>query len=424
LSPGSHPGSFEGTCLVNRFPRLLMLGFDAPTRESIRDTLTPRGIRVVEALGDADVIVVGAPAAVSPEVAQAVVGGLGLVAVGAPEGLALLGATAHVTPTSVCTRAQAETAWPDEDLLARVDVSALTSHTAYAGEFTALLRAGANVVAAHGSCGDGRVVLLGASGSPALLEMAIFHAARRRTVESTGSSVAMDPAWLDLKNAVLELREMQIKDGSIPSVEHHARARALVTRIDSDLVSLAPTFAHDADYFAALSKDLDAWVAGGFGVPDFYDSIVAFAPAAERRDGMKHLVLFPMYTQNGSPDRLFEAVLIEVIWPEFIADLEGGRVLQQALPLDPVPRLHAWVRHALGRAVPRDGGDAGGAGVHVGGDLPRPRGCSLPPGARRGGSGDPLGASARRGADAHRPSTHRRDLRDVGPDPRPHPHAW
>ena len=309
---------------MNRFPRLLMLGFDAPTRESIRDTLTPRGIRVVEALGDADVIVVGAPAAVSPEGAQAVVGGLGLVAVGAPEGLALLGATAHVTPTSVCTRAQAETAWPDEDLLARVDVSALTSHTAYAGEFTALLRAGANVVAAPGSCGDGRVVLLGASGSPALLEMAIFHAARRRTVESTGSSVAMDPAWLDLKNAVLELREMQIKDGSIPSVEHHARARALVTRIDSDLVSLAPTFAHDADYFAALSKDLDAWVAGGFGVPDFYDSIVAFAPAAERRDGMKHLVLFPMYTQNGSPDRLFEAVLIEVIWPEFIADLEAG----------------------------------------------------------------------------------------------------
>ena len=30
-----------------------------------------------------------------------------------------------------------------------------------------------------------------------------------------------------------------------------------------------------------------------------------------------------MYTQNGSPDRRVEAVLIEVIWPEFIGELEA-----------------------------------------------------------------------------------------------------
>ena len=30
-----------------------------------------------------------------------------------------------------------------------------------------------------------------------------------------------------------------------------------------------------------------------------------------------------MYTQNGSPDRRFEAVIIEVIWPEFIGELEA-----------------------------------------------------------------------------------------------------
>jgi hypothetical protein len=30
-----------------------------------------------------------------------------------------------------------------------------------------------------------------------------------------------------------------------------------------------------------------------------------------------------MYTQNGSPDRHIEAVLLEVVWPEFVAQLEG-----------------------------------------------------------------------------------------------------
>src|SRR5664279_369193 len=31
-----------------------------------------------------------------------------------------------------------------------------------------------------------------------------------------------------------------------------------------------------------------------------------------------------MYTQNGSPDRHVEAVLVQVIWPDFVADLEAG----------------------------------------------------------------------------------------------------
>jgi hypothetical protein len=33
-------------------------------------------------------------------------------------------------------------------------------------------------------------------------------------------------------------------------------------------------------------------------------------------------VVFPMYTQNGSTDRHVEALIVEVIWPEFIARLE------------------------------------------------------------------------------------------------------
>ncbi|HAM27805.1 MAG TPA: hypothetical protein DCP11_14220, partial [Microbacteriaceae bacterium] len=47
-------------------------------------------------------------------------------------------------------------------------------------------------------------------------------------------------------------------------------------------------------------------------------------PQKQRVDGLRHLVVFPMYTQNGSTERLVEAVLIEVIWPKFIAELEAG----------------------------------------------------------------------------------------------------
>ena len=59
-------------------------------------------------------------------------------------------------------------------------------------------------------------------------------------------------------------------------------------------------------------------------MPDFYDSVVAFAPAQQRVDGLPHLVVFPMYTQNGNPGRQVEAVLLEVIWPDFVAELEAG----------------------------------------------------------------------------------------------------
>ena len=62
----------------------------------------------------------------------------------------------------------------------------------------------------------------------------------------------------------------------------------------------------------------------GFTVPDFLDSLTAFQPQRSRRNGALHLVVFPMYTQNGSTNRLVEAVIVEVVWPEFIAALEAG----------------------------------------------------------------------------------------------------
>lgn len=136
------------------------------------------------------------------------------------------------------------------------------------------------------------------------------------------SALATEPAWLDLKSAATAIQVLQAHDGSIPDPADHAEAALHCARIRTSLVELAPAFPHDTDYLNAARADLEKWEAQGFGVPDFLDSLVAFHPEQHRVDGLTHLVVFPMYTQNGSPDRLIEAVLFEVVWPDFIARLE------------------------------------------------------------------------------------------------------
>ncbi|WP_353651567.1 DUF6421 family protein [Nakamurella sp. A5-74] len=133
-----------------------------------------------------------------------------------------------------------------------------------------------------------------------------------------------DTRWLALKDAVSSIRPLQIKDGSIPDAENHALATGLVDRISTSITELAPEFPHDHAYLTALVADFRRWADDGFAVPDFLDSLVAFAPANNRVDGLPHLVVFPMYTQNGNLDRNVEAVLLQVIWPEFVAELEAG----------------------------------------------------------------------------------------------------
>lgn len=138
----------------------------------------------------------------------------------------------------------------------------------------------------------------------------------------TAAEAEHTPAWTTLKTAATQLQQIQAQDGSVPDAADHPRAVALVDDIVRAVSALAPLFPHDDRYLAASIVDFVRWRDGGFGVPDFLDSLQAFQPREHRVDGMRHLVVFPMYTQNGSRDRHVEALLVEVIWPEFIARLE------------------------------------------------------------------------------------------------------
>ena len=134
--------------------------------------------------------------------------------------------------------------------------------------------------------------------------------------------VAAHPAWLTLKSAVAELQPLQSQDGSVEKAK--PRAAKLIATICESVATLAPLFPHDAGYLTALRGDFERWVREDLGIPDFLDSLEEFQPQQHRINGLRHLVVFPMYTQNGSTNRLVEAVLVEVIWPEFVAELEAG----------------------------------------------------------------------------------------------------
>ncbi|GAA1907419.1 DUF6421 family protein [Streptomyces sodiiphilus] len=146
---------------------------------------------------------------------------------------------------------------------------------------------------------------------------------------SSAARVVDQPAWARLKGAVEVIRTAQSADGSVDFSAEGAPSRTEllreVERVAAAVRELSPLLPHDADYHHALVADLRRWAEDGFGVPDFLDSLMAFRPAEQRTDGRCHLVVFPMYTQNGNPDRNLEAVVVRVVWPRWLAELERTR---------------------------------------------------------------------------------------------------
>ncbi|GAB2977369.1 DUF6421 family protein [Nocardioides montaniterrae] len=129
-----------------------------------------------------------------------------------------------------------------------------------------------------------------------------------------------DARWTALREAIGAFQAHQQADGSAPGAPS-----ALMDTIRSCVGELAERFPHDGAYLEVLDADLERWQADGFGTPDFLDSLTAFHPSTGRADGRGHLVVFPMYTQNGSTERHLEAVLIHEVWPDWLAELERTR---------------------------------------------------------------------------------------------------
>ncbi|MET3960997.1 hypothetical protein ABIE44_000931 [Marmoricola sp. OAE513] len=235
------------------------------------------------------------------------------------------------------------------DLLARVERAAFyRSGALELGEgVRAVLRTSATAdpagvpVMATTEAGRGRVVVLADSdlfGDDCLDDLdhrdlwvdtitwAAHSAFARAGGEVRPAAVVDDPAWRRLKSEVDALRLLQEPDGSIDLTVHDpAIPTEHVVQIAAAVVQLAPRFEHQRAYLTAVVADVEAWAASGFCKPDFSASLHEFRPELDRRDDAEHLVLFPMYTQNGSRDTRFEALVVRVPWPAWLAELEGTR---------------------------------------------------------------------------------------------------
>ena len=138
----------------------------------------------------------------------------------------------------------------------------------------------------------------------------------------SATDIAASPEWLAIKTACISLQALQAADGSIPDSGDHPEASAAISALITNVATLTPRVPHHHEYLEALVADCQNYRDAGFLVPDFYTSLSVFHPERSRFSGAPHLVVFPMFTQNGSTQRFFEAVLCETIWPDFVAAVE------------------------------------------------------------------------------------------------------
>src|SRR4051794_3179357 len=102
------------------------------------------------------------------------------------------------------------------------------------------------------------------------------------------SDVAADPHWQALKSRTDRLRARQSPDGALAEDAAREEAGRDVEAMIEAIEALAPRFAHQADYLAAVVGDLRGWAGGGFAKPDFGPSLELFRPDLQRADGAEH----------------------------------------------------------------------------------------------------------------------------------------
>ncbi len=144
-------------------------------------------------------------------------------------------------------------------------------------------------------------------------------------VAANGTGALAEPAWTELRERTNALQALQSADGALADPADAEAARDHVEAITAAIETLAPRFPHNAEYLARVLADLRRWVQSGMGKPDFTAALEAFRPELQRQDGIEHLVFFPMYKQNGPRESVFEALIVRVPWPDFVAELERSR---------------------------------------------------------------------------------------------------
>ena len=157
--------------------------------------------------------------------------------------------------------------------------------------------------------------------------------------------------------------------------------------------------------------------------PTSFAPLEAFRPERDRRDGIEHLVVFPMYKQNASRDTCFEALIVRVPWPAFVAELErSGYDNPKFVPVNFVDYTAGYDSECA-VLFPETFSTAERPPEPLRRHLLRPRGGALPPRLRPRRRAPAAQPAARRRLPSDLARALRGRLHRLGPDPRPHAHA-
>jgi len=147
------------------------------------------------------------------------------------------------------------------------------------------------------------------------------HPTRRASADAgspTGEIADRPSAWPTLRDETNALALLQEPDGSLkPGADAAGHVEAILLALRE--------LAGEHPHLGTAAEELSAWRDSGYGKPDFTRTLEAFRPERDRTDGREHVVFFPMYKQNGSRDTCFEALIVRVPWPGWIAELERTR---------------------------------------------------------------------------------------------------
>ena len=132
--------------------------------------------------------------------------------------------------------------------------------------------------------------------------------------------------WKLIKDLANRLRPLQASDGSITELAYHNDASKIVEQITKELPYLVKRLPFQFEYFEALILDLKTWVDDNFPKPDFSKSLKKFTPERHRQDGVLYFSLFPMATLNGSKMIKFDALVFEILWPEWLDRINTERI--------------------------------------------------------------------------------------------------
>jgi hypothetical protein len=162
----------------------------------------------------------------------------------------------------------------------------------------------------------------------------------------TAREKTLPQSWIILKEKVNNLRKLQSEDGSVKQ-EDREGAEGIAKEVLGAYVACATDLGlADRGYVQECVKDFHHWIESGMQRPDFSNTLKMFRPDLVRIDQREDLILMPMYTQNGHTGKVFEALFIKTVWPDWIRDVEKEYSNPAFIPVEFVDFTEGYNTHS------------------------------------------------------------------------------